>query len=467
MPWLEVPLLASFIYAKCTKLERLVLWDCLRSLAININTPWIVRGNFNAIIHNGEKLNGAVPYASSMEDFANALLDCGLMDGGYGGNQFTWTNNRMFQQLDRIIYNHHWADFFAYTHIHHLNREGSDHCPLLITCSKNQYRFPSCFRFLHAWVLHHGFKSFMEHNWTSPIVGSGLQAFWVKQRGLKQALKRWNKEVFEEIFHNLKVAERRAVNCEIIFQQEQLMENRAAMNKAYTQLNHLLSVEELFWKQKSGIKWLMEGERNTKIFHMQVKKKQIKSHIFKIENLDGSWIEEPDAVKSSFMCSAINGRAEKSSIQYCKDSVVGPDGFSSYFYQQCWDIVANDLLDAVVDFFHGADLPREITSTTIVLLPKNNNASKWSDFRPISLCNVLNKIITKILANHLAKMLPSMITDNQSGFVGGRLISDNILLAQELMGKIDQKSRGGNIALKLDMMKAYDRLEWDFLYRML
>lgn len=150
-----------------------------------------------------------------------------------------------------------------------------------------------------------------------------------------------------------------------------------------------------------------------------------------------------------------------------KDSVVGPDRFSSYFYQQCWDIIANDLLDAIVDFFHGADLPRGITTTTILLLPKSNNASKWSDFRLISLCNVLNKIITKILANRLAKVLPSMITDNQSGFVGGRLIRDNIFLAQELIGKIDQKSRGRNVALKLDMIKAYDRLEWDFLYRML
>lgn len=142
-----------------------------------------------------------------------------------------------------------------------------------------------------------------------------------------------------------------------------------------------------------------------------------------------------------------------------KDSVVGLDGFSSYFYQQCWDIVANDLLDAVVDFFQGASLPREITSTTLVLLPKNNNASKWSEYKPISLCNVLNKIITKILATRLAKVLPSIIIENQSGFVGGRLIIDNILLAQELIGKIDQKARGSNMVLKLDTMKAYDWLD--------
>ncbi|EOX99837.1 Uncharacterized protein TCM_008802 [Theobroma cacao] len=356
MPRLEIPLLASLIYAKCTRSERLVLWDCLRSLAINIHTPWIVGGDFNAIIHSGERLNGAVPHAGSMEDFATALLD---------------------------------------------------------------------------------------------------RAFWAKQRRLKQALKRWNKEVFRDIFHNLKVAEQRAADCEIIFQQEQSTENRATMNKAYAQLNHLLSVEELFWQQKSSIKWLVEGKRNTKFFHMRVKKKRIKSHIFKIQNLDGSWIKEPDAVKSSvvdFFSSLMKKEPcdmsrfdtslipaiifENENLSLCavpsmeeleeavfnidKDNVVGPDGFFSYFYQQCWDIVANDFLDAVVDFFHGIDLPRGITSTTIMLLPKNNNAPKWSDFKPISLCNVLNKIITKILANRLANVLPSMITDNQSGFVGGK-----------------------------------------------
>ncbi|EOY21198.1 Uncharacterized protein TCM_012582 [Theobroma cacao] len=83
------------------------------------------------------------------------------------------------------------------------------------------------------------------------------------------------------------------------------------------------------------------------------------------------------------------------------------------------DILADDLFAAVLDFFQGMCLPRGITSTTLILLPKKSNASAWSDFRPISLCNVLNKIITKLLANWLAKLLPSIITENQSGFWWG------------------------------------------------
>ncbi|XP_017980999.1 PREDICTED: uncharacterized protein LOC108663025 [Theobroma cacao] len=177
-------------------------------------------------------------------------------------------------------------------------------------------------------------------------------------------------------------------------------------------------MEEQFWKQKAGIKWLVEGERNTKFFHMRVKKKRIKSHIFRIQNPYGSWIEDPDLVKSSavdFFSSLMKKEScamtrfndslipsilsKNDNVWLCaaptmeelkvvvfnidKDSVAGPDGFLSYFYQHCWEIVASDLLDAVVDFFHGAALPRGITSTTVVLLPKNEKASKWSDYRPI------------------------------------------------------------------------------------
>lgn len=83
---------------------------------------------------------------------------------------------------------------------------------------------------------------------------------------------------------------------------------------------------------------------------------------------------------------------------------------------------------------------------------------KWSEFHSINLCTILNKIVTKLLANRLAKILSKLISENQNGFVGGRLINDNILLVEELIQKIDQKAKEGNIALKLDMMKAYDRL---------
>ncbi|EOY22164.1 Uncharacterized protein TCM_014381 [Theobroma cacao] len=100
-----------------------------------------------------------------------------------------------------------------------------------------------------------------------------------------------------------------------------------------------------------------------------------------------------------------------------KNSVVGPDGLSSFFYKHCWSIISKDLLEVVTGFFQGATLPKGMTSTTPVLLPKNSNPLNWSDIRPSSLCTVFNKISTKILANRLSKLLLALISDNQNGFV--------------------------------------------------
>ncbi|XP_073133538.1 uncharacterized protein [Henckelia pumila] len=150
-----------------------------------------------------------------------------------------------------------------------------------------------------------------------------------------------------------------------------------------------------------------------------------------------------------------------------EDSAVGPDGFSAGFFRRCWDIIKEDLLDAVRNFWSGSSLPRSVTATTIILIPKNEDAQMWSEFRPISLCNVLNKIITKLITIWLSRILPQIISPSQSGFVVGKLISDNVLLAQEMVNHLNYLIRGGNVIMKLDMAKAYDRVQWGFLLQML
>lgn len=162
LPWLLTSIHAFVVCAKCTRLLRKELWDCLMNISVDIQEPWMVKGDFNVMLNRDERLHGAVLQDGSMEDFAIALSHCGLMDVGFEGNKFTWTNFHMFQRLDSVVYNHHWVAYFYITRIQPLNRDGSDHCPLLISCSNSSLKGHSSFCFIHAWVKHYDFLRFVE-----------------------------------------------------------------------------------------------------------------------------------------------------------------------------------------------------------------------------------------------------------------------------------------------------------------
>ena len=141
----------------------------------------------------------------------------------------------------------------------------------------------------------------------------------------------------------------------------------------------------------------------------------------------------------------------------------GPDGYTGKFFTIAWSIIGDNMVRVVCSFFCSVELPRAITATSIVLIPKIAHPQDFSQFRPISLCNFVNKILSRILAVWLANVLPKIISPQQSGFVRGRLILDNFLLAQELLSSMGRSIGKTNVALKLDMSKAYDRVSWMFL----
>ena len=119
---------------------------------------------------------------------------------------------------------------------------------------------------------------------------------------------------------------------------------------------------------------------------------------------------------------------------------------------------------AVIDILNGRPLPNSLNHTHVALIPKVKNPKSVTDFRPISLCNVLYKSVTTVIANHLKALLPEIISDVQSAFVKGRLISDNILITDEVFLHMHYHSgANGDMAIKLDMRKAFDRVEWSYL----
>ena len=143
----------------------------------------------------------------------------------------------------------------------------------------------------------------------------------------------------------------------------------------------------------------------------------------------------------------------------------GPDGFPARFFQRHWDIMRKDVTVAVQRFFMDGALPEGLNDTAIVLIPKGDSPEELKDYRPISLCNVIYKVISKCIVNRLRPFLDEIISKEQSAFVPSRRITDNTLIAFECIHAIQKgNGRGGDYCVyKLNLSKAYDRVDWGFL----
>ncbi|KAI0511688.1 hypothetical protein KFK09_012320 [Dendrobium nobile] len=441
-----------------------------------------------------------------MEDFNDMILNCNLHDIGFLGNNFTWNRGTMWQRLDRILFNDRWISTFHNTHIEHLSRTLSDHSPLLLNVSTNSNAVSQPFRFQNMWLLDDRLENIIRCNWDAPLHPNddviGMNRLWFKLKRLKQPLRWWNKNIFKNIFSNIKLAENEVDKADRMYMSHSTDINLSALNNAKNLLANLQEKEEAFWKQKASVKFLVEGDRNTSYFHNIANHNKISRNIHKLITPDGEEISNQDLIAASgsnffesifnsnflpnlntdfyFMPSlitnddnlALNRIPNEEEILISikdmnTDSVAGPDGFTNKFFQKFWPILKNDIINAVKDFFEGNPMPKFFTSTTIVLIPKTVGATYWNEFRPISLCTFFNKLISKILVSRMAVFLPKIISLEQTGFVKGRSIFDNVLLAQEMIHDLNAKISGGNVIFKMDISKAYDNLNWKFLYKIM
>lgn len=142
-----------------------------------------------------------------------------------------------------------------------------------------------------------------------------------------------------------------------------------------------------------------------------------------------------------------------------------PDGLLALFYQSHWAEIGTEIIEYALNILNNNGDPGNINHTFLCLIPKVKKPTLPSDFRPIALCNVILKIITKTIANRIKKFLPSIISPQQSAFLSNKFISNNTILAYEAFHFLKKRKnkKSGVVGIKLDMEKTYDRVEWDFL----
>ncbi|PKU77476.1 hypothetical protein MA16_Dca019097 [Dendrobium catenatum] len=165
-----------------------------------------------------EDRGGRPPNVNVMEDFNSMINSCHLNDIGYFGNPFTWNRTNLWQRLDIILFNNDWLNSFPLTHVEHLSRATFDHAPLLLCINANRNIVPASFRFQNMWLSHKDFSNVINYNWSAPIAPnnniSGMHRLWAKLNRLKQVLRWWNKNVFKNIFSNIKDAEQEVTDLE-------------------------------------------------------------------------------------------------------------------------------------------------------------------------------------------------------------------------------------------------------------
>ena len=148
--------------------------------------------------------------------------------------------------------------------------------------------------------------------------------------------------------------------------------------------------------------------------------------------------------------------------QMAKDKAPGPDGFTTNSFHASWNWMKYEIVDLVEDSRKSGSVLKALNSTFLALIPKESRTEDPSKLRPIALCNVIYKIITKVIANHLKPILPLIISSEQVGFVEGRQILDDIILVHETIHSL-KATRTPGMLLKLDLSKSYDKLNWQFL----
>uniref|UniRef100_A0A2N9J5V1 Reverse transcriptase domain-containing protein n=1 Tax=Fagus sylvatica TaxID=28930 RepID=A0A2N9J5V1_FAGSY len=451
------------------------LWDELRGVHQKWGLPWFAFGDFNVVRFPSER-RGCTRLSSHMMDFSDFIEESHLVDLPLGGGEYTWrsgSENISMSRIDRFLISADWEDRYPDTSQKILPRPLSDHYPILLEVG-SMLRDKIPFRFENMWLKTEGFVERIQHWWSSySFIGPPSLVLACKLKALKEDLKKWNHQEFGNVGSQ--------------------WDSSSGIGESSS------FGLRTSWRQKSRVQWLKEGDNNMKFFHKIANSNRRRNYMEKIEvggttyhsdsdirdnvvqfyeslytekenwrpfvaDLPFSVIEDSDRA-------LLDSRFDREEIiQVVKDlqedKSPGPDGFNMAFFQKCWSVVESDVLGFFEEVYEHGTFAHSLNATFVALIPKKSNASNIRDFRPISLVGSVYKILAKVLANRLKRVLGGLVSESQNAFVGGRQTPDSVLIANECLDSCLRSHLTG-VVCKLDIEKAYNHVNWDCLLLLL
>ncbi|XP_010684899.1 uncharacterized protein LOC104899410 [Beta vulgaris subsp. vulgaris] len=450
-------------------------WALIKGLCDEYEGPVVFGGDFNEILSYDEKEGGASRERRAMVGFRNVMDDCSLRELRFVGQWHTWERgrspeSRIRERLDRFIVSRSWLNIFPEAFIDHKVRYCSDHAAIVLRCLGNEgmlRRRDGGFRFETFWLLDDACEEVVMGAWSAAEDGRICEKLGVVARELQG----WSKKSFGSLRKKIEVVEKKLheAQCEAISNDS--CERCVSMEK---ELDELHTKNEAHLYMRSRVAEVKDGDRNTSYFHHKASQRKKRNLIHGIFDGGGRWQTEGEEIECV---------VERYFQEIFTSSEPSFDDFQEvlqhvkvFVTQEYNDVLlmpySKEEIFAALSDMHPCKAPGpdgNVNCTNIALIPKVKPPTVVSEFRPISLCNVLYKIASKAIVLRLKQFLPCIVTENQSAFVPGRMISDNSLIAMEIFHtmKTRNNSMKGLIAMELDMSKAYDRVEWGYLKKLL